>query len=95
MKIKNNFVKCKNSIRPSKGWSKISPKRGNQRQELYAKCGDSCFLLPNELKFPICSNKNDCRINCSGLNAANTRAGQYKYSDVQKKAKKLYYENCK
>jgi hypothetical protein len=88
------YVLPADSSKPGMGWKQIAPKLISERRELYANCGPNCFLMPNELKFPICSKQMDCKINCSALNSANVRAGQYKYPDVQRKAADMYYEHC-
>jgi hypothetical protein len=68
-------------------WKTTSPKNSIERKRMIDKCGQKCFLLPNQLKFPICND--DCSYSCSGLVAAKVRAGQYKYDDVYRKADEL------
>jgi hypothetical protein len=46
------------------------PESKAERELLMKTCGPKCFLIPEELKYPICSKKNDCKINCDGLRAA-------------------------
>jgi len=52
----------------------------------------SHFLLPKERKFPY-RNK-DGSINCRLLKAAISRAAQHGYSEVEKKARRLYQRHC-
>jgi hypothetical protein len=78
-----------------KGWKKAKPQSVESRRKMYEKCGSRCFLgltkarrsrdlRPSELKFPIC--RKDCKVDCRGLVAAKSRAGEWKYSTVYKKA---------
>ena len=67
-----------------KGWKKAKPQSVGSRRKMYKKCGSRCFLRPSELKFPIC--RKDCKVDCRGLVAAKSRAGEWKYSTVYKKA---------
>jgi hypothetical protein len=77
-----------------KGWKYDAPKKGKEREQLLSQCGSTCFLLPGQQKFPICqacrtSMKCDCNIDKRGVKAAIVRAGQYKYTEVAKKARKI------
>ena len=36
----------------------------------------------------------DCKRRCSGILSAKVRASQWKYTDISKKADKLWRENC-
>lgn len=51
-------------------WKTRKPVSVAERQALKAKCGSKCFLVPEELKYPICSKNQDCKIDCDGLRAA-------------------------
>ena len=74
-------------------WSEIAPKTKAQRQNLIQICGSTCFLLPDQLKFPVCTP--DCKVNCKGLIAARVRARQWNYPEVDKKVSQYYKEaNC-
>ena len=74
-------------------WSEVAPKTKAQRQQLIQICGSSCFLLPDQLKFPVCTS--DCNVNCKGLIAARIRARQWNYPEVDKKVSEYYKEaNC-
>jgi len=74
-------------------WSQIAPKTKAQRQQLIQICGSTCFLMPNKLKFPVCTP--DCNVSCKGLIAARVRARQWNYPEVDKKVSKYYKEaNC-
>lgn len=68
-----------------KKWSEIAPKSRKERTDLANKCGKSkCFLSPEDLKFPICDQS--CNVSCKGLRAAKSRARQWGYIEVGKKA---------
>lgn len=74
-------------------WSYLAPKTKAQRQELIQICGSSCFLLPQQLKFPVCTP--DCKVSCKGLIAARIRARQWNYPEVDKKVSQYYEKaNC-
>ncbi len=73
---------------PTRGWRHQRPKSINQRRALLQKCGERCFLMPETLKFPICSEKK-CKVSCKGVVSAKVRAGQWKYDDVYEKASQL------
>jgi len=62
---------------PFAGWHKLSPKPGKERNIMYEKCGQKCFLGKNK-SFPICS-KGTCKINKKGIYAAYVRAREWKY----------------
>ena len=85
----------------TRGWGAAAPKKGAERKRLQHKCGDSCFLRPDVLGFPICSRCGEdedecsCELNCSGLAAAKIRAHQWKYTKVAEVADRLYKERCK
>ena len=71
-------------------WATKKPEKKSQRTRVLETCGKSCFLVPDELKFPIC-NKDapPCEYNCRGLKAASSRAGEWKYTRVLEKSKAL------
>lgn len=108
-KVKKSPKKIKKNISPKKvkksptkqqkepaewtKWSEVAPKTKVQRQNLIQICGSSCFLLPDQLKFPVCTP--DCKVNCKGLIAARVRARQWNYPEVDKKVSEYYKEaNC-
>ena len=72
------------------GWK--APK---YRKSYRGKYGSHCFLVPNELKYPICSNG---RIDCSGLRAAEFYVNMYKehprYKSLKRKINKLKRKHC-
>ena len=76
------------------GWREASPKRGKEREELKKKCGNSCFLLPSQNKFPICR-PDSCIPDCRGILSAKIRARQYKYENIANIAQKLQNKLCK
>lgn len=58
-------------------WGGMAPKRGKERTELRAKCGEGCFLRPQDNGYPICPKLgvgHDCEVSCQGLAAANARS---------------------
>ena len=88
------MVSRKRYSSPSKGWKQKSPTRGEQRNLIKKKCGSKCFLRPKDNGFPICTS--NCLFNCSGLNAAKSRAGQYNYTSIENKAQQIALSNgCK
>ena len=78
-------------------WRDIKPSK-NGRKTYKKRYGSKCFLLPSQLKYPIC-NKRTGEVNCKGLLAAHYRAAlsirrglkpkTYSYRKITKKAKKL------
>jgi len=72
---------------PTKGWAKMSPKKGKERNTMMKKCGSKCFLEPKTKKYPICS-KNSCKITKKGLQSAYNRAMQYGRIDIALKSRK-------
>ena len=78
--------RLRRSRSPAKGWK--SSRKVGSREKLYEKCGSKCFLLPSERKFPVCKS-NMCKVSCSGLVAAKSRAGEWKYRNVYNKADRL------
>lgn len=72
-------------------WGMDKPDRIKDRRRILAKCGTSCFLLPDAQKpgFPICNKTMPCRYNCKGIKAAASRAGEWKYDKVLTRAKEL------
>ena len=79
---------------PTRGWSAASPKRGTQRHQLRRVCGNKCFLMPKQEKFPICPRCadptcDDCTPDCRGILAAKIRASQWGYTAVREQADDL------
>jgi len=64
--------------RRAKGWHALAPKKGRERHELKARCGDNCFLRPEDEGFPICAALDraevPCAVDCRGLAAAKSRS---------------------
>ena len=89
-----DYIQPTYSSKPTRGWKELSPRNISDRRILLEKCGSGCFLLPEELKFPICSKAMDCKKNCSGILAAKVRANQWGYREVAEKADRLYRANC-
>lgn len=96
---KKNKVKRKSSPKKEKKpaewtkWSEVAPKTKAQRQQLIQICGSTCFLMPQKLKFPVCTP--DCKVSCKGLIAARVRARQWNYPEVDKKVSQYYKKaNC-
>lgn len=82
----------------AKGWEKDGPKRGQQRRDLMEKCGNRCFLIPEQQSFPICSAcRTDeclCELDCRGLAAANIRARQWQYTNLYQTIDDLGKTKC-
>lgn len=78
---------------PTRGWHDDSPKHGEERITLKKKCGNRCFLLPEQNKFPICR-PDSCEPDCRGILSAKIRARQYKYVTVAKAAQELQTKLC-
>lgn len=75
------------------GWHNISPKTKTERDKVKDKCGDKCFLMPEEDKFPVCDKK--CNIDCRGIHSAYIRAKQHGYTKVANDAQNLLHKyNC-
>ncbi len=58
-------------------WQKHrKPRNGKERKTLYDKCGDKCFLIPEEHKYPVCAGKGNisCDYDCDGVRAARNNA---------------------
>lgn len=78
-----------------KYWSELKPKTFKNYKK-------SCFLLPEEKKYPICD-KFTRKINCKGLLAAHNRAAlsirrklkpkKYSYKNIVNKSRKLAKKN--
>lgn len=75
--------------RTTKGWRRRAPKTKSEREALYARCGAKAFLDPKKLKFPIMAKSGSCVVDCEGLRAAKSRAGQYKHRKVKAKAARM------
>lgn len=73
----------------TKGWSARAPKTQKQRKALLARCGPSAFLQPKQLKYPVMAATGPCVIDCRGVRAAKSRAGQYRHPGLEKKADKV------
>ena len=79
-------------------WRDMKPHTRRERKNMLRKYGSRCFLLPKELKYPIC-NKFTGNIECVGLSAAQSRAAlsiyrklkpkTYSYKKIRKTAKQL------
>ena len=85
------YIRLQKNIKVDYGtesWESKKPNTKKERQEVLNKYGNSCFLIPEKLKFPIC-NKTDGAYNCKGLKAASSRAGQWGYKKVLEKSKKI------
>lgn len=77
----------------TRGWSAMEPKKGRERHQMKAKCGNSCFLQPENEGFPICRKLSltggQCKVDCKGLQSAYVRARQWKHTEVANQAKAL------
>ena len=80
-----------------KFWRDMKPSKKG-RKTYKKKYGSRCFLLPSQLKYPVCDKKTG-KMNCKGLLAANYRAAlsirrklkpkTYSYRKITQKARKL------
>lgn len=52
----------------TEAWKARKPTGKTQRRAVFDKCGKDCFLEPDELSYPICTE--DCKQDCHGLRAA-------------------------
>ena len=57
-------------------WEKKRKPSGKERKALHDKCGDKCFLIPEEHKYPVCAGKGtiSCDYDCDGVRAARNNA---------------------
>ena len=70
-------------------WKDKAPMKKSERQTVRKTCGESCFLLPDELKFPVCNKKvPPCEYNCKGLKAASSAAARLHYPKVLQQSKR-------
>ena len=70
-------------------WGTVKPETVGQRRMVLADCGESCFLIPKDMKFPICKKTKPCEYSCRGLKGAKARAAEWKYGKVLQRAKEL------
>ena len=79
-------------LSPSRGWKRMSPHKGRERNLIYQKCGSKCFLEPSKLGFPICKSyrKKSGRMSClpdsKAVLSAYRRAKQWKHESTARKA---------
>ena len=64
-----------------------TPKSKSERMQELKKFGSHCFLLPNELKFPVCDSSGN--LSKEGLEAAYKRAREWHYEEVAAPAKRI------
>ena len=85
-------------------WRDMKPHTQRERKNMLKKYGSRCYLLPKELKYPIC-NKKTGKIECVGLSAAQSRAAlsiyrklkpkTYSYKKIRRQVKTLRKKhNC-
>lgn len=94
MKVAYNVRDRKGRGIMTKGWGKVAPKRGKERNELYKQCGKKCFLKADTLSFPICP-LSKCEIDCRGVQAAYIRASQWKYNTIREGIQHIKKTKCK
>ena len=95
-KRKSKRKTVKKTTKP-KFWRDMKPSKKG-RKTYKKKYGSRCFLLPSQLKYPICDKKTG-KMNCKGLLSANYRAAlsirrklkpkTYSYRKITQKARKL------
>ena len=76
------------SSETAKGWARRAPKKPKDRRELLYRCGARAFLDPKKMKYPIMGKNAPCVIDCTGVRAAESRAGRYA-PRLATKAKKI------
>lgn len=96
-KRKSKRKSVKKKKKSPKFWRDMKPSKKG-RKTYKKKYGSRCFLLPSQLKYPVCDKKTG-KMNCKGLLAAHYRASlsirrklkpkTYSYRKITKKAKKL------
>ena len=96
-KRKSKRKSVKKKKKSPKFWRDMKPSKKG-RKTYKKKYGTRCFLLPSQLKYPVCDKKTG-KMNCKGLLAAHYRASlsirrklkpkTYSYRKITKKAKKL------
>ena len=77
----------------TKGWKYVKPETKDERKHMMNKYGERCFLVPKELKYPICD-KNDGIYDCRGLRTALFWA-QTHHIKTQKNTKKVFEKKTK
>lgn len=100
-KRKSKRKSVKKKKKSPKFWRDMKPSKKG-RKTYKKKYGSRCFLLPSQLKYPVCDKKTG-KMNCKGLLAAHYRASlsirrklkpkTYSYRKITKKAKKLAKKN--
>jgi hypothetical protein len=80
--------------RSTKGWANVAPKTRTDRRKLFEDCGPDAFLKPDRRdpgmsKFPIMSKYGTCKVDCRALRIALTRAAQYDYPEVHRRADRM------
>lgn len=78
-----------------KSWSKRAPKTKLERKALFARCGTKAFLDPKNLKFPVMAKSGPCVPDCAGVEAAYSRAKQFKRGKTASKARRLKNTSCR
>lgn len=96
-KRKSKRKSVKKKKKSPKFWRDMKPSKKG-RKTYKKKYGSRCFLLPSQLKYPVCDKKTG-KMNCKGLLAAHYRASlsirrklkpkTYSYRKITKKAKKI------
>ena len=86
---KQTTKKRRRTKKKKKRWSDIAPKRVSERRQMPR----SCFLVPDQLKYPVC-NKYNHRVSCKGIRAARSRAAQQHRLDLVIKARALERRHC-
>lgn len=75
--------------RTVKGWASRAPKTKGEREALYARCGAAAFLDPANRAYPVMAKSGPCVVDCKGLRAAKSRAGQQHKRKLRAKADRL------
>lgn len=93
VKISAPKLKWGNVKKRTKLWENRKPKSIKDRQNLIKKCGQKCFLVNENLKYPVCS-KNNCKIDCDGVRSARNNAVIIMNRKNVKSQSKIWAENA-
>lgn len=97
-KLKAEIKKSTSKKSKTRGWAAGSPQKGKERKALFKHCGPKCFLLPDNLKYPVCESlrvNRNCKFSCQGILAAKIRASQFHDPSIVLVAKTLENKLCK
>lgn len=86
---RSTYCRTSNPKNWTRGWKKIEPRKGRERNWLTQNCSrGACFLMPKAQKFPVCA-RGSCQPDCRALLSAKIRAKQYGYEGIAKRAQSI------